>query len=116
MWVVGKWAPDAEAAWDWVVSCTNKEAQYTWNEVGGDLPSHTELQTEPSFRTTDNDAVCMDSLSYATPWEWVGWAEWVKEFGDARDRVVIGGETPEQSFETLVTNLNQVVDTHTVKS
>ncbi len=36
----------------------------------------------------------MDSLKYATPWEWVGWAEWVKEFGDGRDRVVIGGETP----------------------
>lgn len=116
MWVVGKWAPDAEVAWNWVSFCTNKEAQYTWNEVGGDLPSHVELQSDPSLRTTDNDAVCMDSLSYATPWEWVGWAEWVKELGDARDRVVIGGEAPEQSFETLVTNLNQVIDTHTVKS
>lgn len=116
MWVVGQWAADAEMAWQWVSFCTNREAQFIWNEVGGDLPSFTELQDDPSFRTDDNANVCMDSLSYATPWEWVGWAEWVKEFGDARDRVVIGNEAPEQSFDTLVANLNQVIDAHTVKS
>jgi hypothetical protein len=58
----------------------------------------------------------MDSLSYATPWEWVGWAEWVKEFGDGRDRVVVGGEDPEQSFDTMVANLNKVIETHTISA
>lgn len=116
MWVVGKWAADAEAAWRWVSFCTDKKAQITWNNVAGDLPSFTELQSDPTFRTDDNANVCMDSLGYATPWEWVGWAEWVKEFGDGRDRVVVGGEAPEQSFETMVANLNKVIETHTITS
>ncbi|MBX3012812.1 MAG: extracellular solute-binding protein [Caldilineaceae bacterium] len=116
MWVVGKWVPDAELAWQWVHSCTNKEAQIIWNDVGGDLPSFTELQSDPVFRPDANANVCMDSLGYASPWEWVGWAEWVKEFGDGRDRVVIGGETAEASFETMVTNLNKVIETHTVNA
>ncbi len=112
-WVVGTWAADVETAWRWVASCTNREAQLVWSEVGGDLPSFTELVDDPQFRETENDNVVMDSLSYATPWEWVGWAEWVKEFGDARDRVVIGSESPQASFDTMVENLNQVIATHT---
>ena len=115
MWVVGKWAADPEIAWKWVSFCTDKKAQMTWNSVAGDLPSFNELVTDPTFRPDANANVCMDSLSYASPWEWVGWAEWVKEFGDGRDRVVIGGEAPETSFETMVTNLNKVIETHTVK-
>ena len=114
MWVVGKWAVDPEAAWRWASYCTNAEAQVVWNDVAGDLPSFKSLVDEPSFRQDDNAVVCLDSLKYASPWEWVGWAEWVKEFGDARDRVVVGGEAPEQSYETLISNLNKVIDTHTL--
>ena len=55
----------------------------------------------------------MDSLNYATPWEWVGWVEWIKEFSDARDRVVNDGEDPEKSFATMVVNLNQIIAEHT---
>jgi len=115
MWVVGKWAADPEIAWKWVSYCTDKKAQVTWNSVAGDLPSFNELLADPTFRPDANANVCMDSLSYASPWEWVGWAEWVKELGDGRDRVVIGGEAPETSFETMVANLNKVIETHTVK-
>lgn len=115
-WVVGKWVVDAEIAWKWVSFGTNRDAQTVWSEVGGDLPSFQELVDDPSFRETPNDNVVMDSLAYASPWEWIGWAEWVKEFGDARDRVVIGGETAESSFDTMVTNLNQVIATHTPSS
>ncbi|MBV7339916.1 extracellular solute-binding protein [Chloroflexi bacterium TSY] len=115
MWVVGQWAADnSETAWNWVSFCTNKEAQVTWNDVAGDLPSFSGLSDDERFRTDDNAIVCMDSLAYATPWEWVGWAEWVKEFGDGRDRVVIGGDTPEASFEIMVANLNKVIEDHTV--
>lgn len=113
MWVVGKWAVDAQIGWQWAHFCTHKDAQVVWNDVAGDLPSFTELVEDPRFSQDANAEVCLDSLNYATPWEWVGWAEWVKEFGDARDRVVIGSETPEQSMETLVENLNQVIETHT---
>jgi multiple sugar transport system substrate-binding protein len=116
MWVVGKWAPDYEMAWKWVAFCTNKDAQLVWSDVGGDLPSFTELVDDPQFRKDENANVVMDSLKYASPWEWIGWAEWVKEFGDARDRVVIGGEDPKQSFDTMTENLNKVIETHTVKS
>jgi multiple sugar transport system substrate-binding protein len=115
MWVVGKWAPDTKVAWDWCYYCTNKPAQMVWSDVGGDLPSHTELVDDPRFRKDENANVVMDSLKYATPWEWVGWAEWVKETGDARDRVVIGGEEPETSFNMMVENLNKVIETHTVQ-
>ncbi len=115
MWVVGKWAPDYETAWNWVNYCTNKPAQIVWSDVGGDLPSHQGLVDDPRFRKDANAEVCMDSLKYASPWEWIGWAEWVKEFGDAHDRVVIGNEDARQSFNTMIENLNVVVETHTVR-
>jgi len=115
MWVVGKWAPDFEVAWDWVYFCTNKAAQLVWSDIGGDLPSHKDLVDDPRFRTDENANVCMDSLKYASPWEWVGWAEWVKETQDARDRVVIGGEDTRKSFDTMVENLNKVIETHSPK-
>ena len=85
-----------------------------WNDVAGDLPSFKGLNNDPRFRENTNAEVCMDSLNFASPWEWVGWAEWVKETGDARDRVVIGGESPEASFQIMVDNLNKVIETHTV--
>ncbi len=114
MWVVGKWVPDSEVGWQWVHYCTNKDAQVVWNDVAGDLPSIQGLGQEAQFRPNANAEVCLDSLEYATPWEWVGWAEWVKELGDGRDRVVIGGEDPSTSFDTMVENLNGVIADHTV--
>ncbi len=114
MWVVGKWVPDSEVGWQWVHYCTNKDAQVIWNDVAGDLPSIQGLGQEARFRPNANAEVCLDSLEYATPWEWVGWAEWVKELGDGRDRVVIGGEDPSTSFDTMVENLNGVIADHTV--
>lgn len=116
MWVVGKWVSDAETAWKWVNYCTNKPAQIVWSDIGGDLPSFKDLVDDPRFRKTENDTVVMESLKYATPWEWVGWAEWVKEFGDGRDRVVVGNEDPSKSFNTMVENLNKVIETHSPKS
>jgi hypothetical protein len=82
-----------------------------WNETGGDLPSITEMGSDSRFRPDENSNVVMDSLLYATPW--VGWAEWLGEFGNARDLVVLGGETPENAFNTLVDNLNTVISQHT---
>ena len=114
MWVVGKWVPDSEAGWNWVHYCTNRDAQIVWNDVAGDLPSFQGLGADPMFRPDSNAEVCLDSLEYATPWEWVGWAEWVKELGDGRDRVVIGGEDPAASFDTMVANLNDVIAANTV--
>lgn len=114
MWVVGKWVPDAEVGWQWVHYCTDADAQIIWNDVAGDLPSIQGLGQDARFRPDANAEVCLDSLEYATPWEWVGWAEWVKELGDGRDRVVIGGEDPSTSFDTMVENLNGVIADHTV--
>ncbi len=114
MWVVGKWVPDAEVGWQWVHHCTNQDAQIIWNDVAGDLPSIQGLGQDAQFRPNANAEICLDSLEYATPWEWVGWAEWVKELGDGRDRVVIGGEDPATSFDTMVENLNGVIAAHTI--
>lgn len=114
MWVTGRWTPDIEASWRWVRHCTNRDAQITWSEVAGDLPSLRGLTEDPRFRPDANADVCMDSLAYATPCEWVGWHEWFKEFGDARDRVVIGGENPADSYRLMVTRLNGIIASHTV--
>jgi multiple sugar transport system substrate-binding protein len=115
-WVVGKWVADADVAWQWVKYATSADAQLVWNETGGDLPSVAALNDDPRFRTNANDNVVMDSLSYASPWEWVGWAEWVGEFGNARDLVVLGGESPENAFNMMVDNLNTVIAQHTPAS
>jgi multiple sugar transport system substrate-binding protein len=114
MWVVSKWVSAPTTAWQWVHYCTNKPAQIVWSDIGGDLPSMKELVDDERFRKDENAVTVMESLKYASPWEWIGWAEWVKETGDARDRVVIGGETTRSSFDTMVENLNKVVDAHTV--
>lgn len=112
-WVVGKWAADPEMAWRWVQYCTSADAQIVWSETGGDLPSVTSLTTDTRFRPDANANTVMDSLSYASPWEWRGWAEWVGEFGNARDLVVLGGESPENAFNLMVDNLNTVIAQHT---
>jgi multiple sugar transport system substrate-binding protein len=115
MWVVSKHVADPTRAWKWVYYCTGKPAQIVWSDIGGDLPSFKELVDDPRFRSDDNAEVVMDSLKYASPWEWIGWAEWVKETGDARDRVVVGEEDTRSSFDTMVENLNKVVEAHTPK-
>lgn len=111
-WVVGKWAADPEMAWRWVHYCTSADAQLVWSQTGGDLPSVASLGNDKRFRADANANTVMDSLSYATPWEWVGWAEWVGEFDKARDQVVLGGQTPEDAFSTMVDNLNKVIAQH----
>jgi multiple sugar transport system substrate-binding protein len=110
VWVVGKWAANPDLAWQWVRFCTNQSAQYVWNETGGDLPSFTSLVEDSRFRGDANASTVMDSLAYASPWEWVG------EFNNARDLVVLGGETPESAFNLMVDNLNKVISLHTVKN
>jgi multiple sugar transport system substrate-binding protein len=111
-WVVGKWAADPEMAWRWVQYCTSTDAQFVWSETGGDLPSAVSLTSDARFRTDANAKTVMDSLSYASPWEWVGWAEWVGEFDNARDQVVLGGQSPENAFNMMVDNLNKVIAQH----
>ena len=117
MWVVGKWVSDVQDRLE-VGLLLHQQARADRVERHRRRPA----QLQGTGRTTrasvknENDKMVMDSLKYATPWEWVGWAEWVKELGDGRDRVVIGDEAPEKSFNTMVENLNKVIETHTPKS
>ena len=99
-------------AWRWVQYCTSTDAQFVWSETGGDLPSAVSLTNDARFRADANAKTVMDSLSYASPWEWVGWAEWVGEFDNARDQVVLGGQSPETAFNMMVDNLNKVIAQH----
>ena len=64
-------------------------------------------------RPDDNAAVCIDSLTHSTPWEWVGWIEWISEFSDARDKVVNEGEDPRETFEEMIDNLNLIIAQYT---
>ena len=114
LWVVSKSAAAyAESAWKWVAFGTNKEAQIIWHQMAGDLPSLKELTVDARFRPDYNAAVCIDSLSHSTPWEWVGWIDWVTEFNDARNKVVNDAEDPHETFAAMVDNLNRTIAQYT---
>ena len=113
LWVVSQAAAAyAETAWSWVVFGAGAEAQTVWHEMAGDLPSLKELTADARFRPDDNAAVCIDSLSHSTPWEWVGWMEWITEFSDARDKVVNEAADPHETFAAMTDNLNGVIARH----
>ncbi len=114
LWVVSQSAAaSAETAWSWVIFGANEEAQTVWHELAGDLPSLKQLTADTRFRPDDNAAVCIDSLSHSTPWEWVGWVEWITEFSDARNKVVNEAADPRETFATMTDNLNQVIAQYT---
>ncbi len=113
LWVVGEWTSVSETAWRWAHWGTKAEAQVAWHAAAGDLPSNPGLANDSHFRPDTNANVCLDSLQYATPWEWIGWTEWVLELRAGRNRVVMGGEEPSSSFDTMVANLNEVIAVQT---
>ncbi len=114
LWVVSQSAAaHAETAWSWVIFGANEEAQTVWHELAGDLPSLKQLTAATHFRPDDNAAVCIDSLSHSTPWEWVGWVEWIAEFSEARNQVVNEAADPRETFATMTDNLNQVIAQYT---
>ena len=91
----------------------NKEAQAIWHQIAGDLPSLKELTADARFRPDDNATVCIDSLSHSSPWEWVGWIEWITEFRDARNKVVNDAADPHDTFATMIANLNRTIAQYT---
>ena len=114
LWVVSQSAAAyAETAWNWVAFGTNEEAQTIWHQMAGDLPSLKDLTADPHFRPDDNAAVCIDSLSHSTPWEWVGWIEWITEFSNARNKVVNDAADPHETFAAMVDNLNRTIAQYT---
>ena len=114
LWVVSQSAAAyAETAWNWVAFGTNKEAQTIWHQMAGDLPSLKELTADARFRPDDNAAVCIDSLNHSSPWEWVGWIEWITEFSSARNKVVNDAEDPQKTFADMIANLNQIIAQYT---
>ena len=114
LWVVSQSAAAyAETAWNWVAFGTNEEAQTIWHQMAGDLPSLKDLTADTHFRPDDNAAVCIDSLSHSTPWEWVGWIDWITEFNDARNKVVNDAADPHETFAAMVDNLNRTIAQYT---
>ena len=114
LWVVSQSAAAyAETAWNWVAFGTNEEAQTIWHQMAGDLPSLKDLTADTHFRPDDNAAVCIDSLSHSTPWEWVGWIDWITEFNDARNKVVNDAEDPHETFAEMIDNLNRTIAQYT---
>ena len=114
LWVVSQSAAAyAETAWNWVAFGTNKEAQTIWRQMAGDLPSLKELTADARFRPDDNAAVCIDSLNHSSPWEWVGWIEWITEFSSARNKVVNDAEDAHKTFAEMIDNLNRTIAQYT---
>ena len=114
LWVVSRSAESyAEAAWKWVIFGTDREAQTIWHQMAGDLPGVKELTADASFRPDDNAAVCIDSLNHSTPWEWVGWTEWITEFNNARNKVVNDAGDAQETYAEMIANLNQTIAQYT---
>ena len=79
----------------------------------GKITSLKELTVDARFRPDDNAAVCIDSLNHSSPWEWVGWIEWITEFSSARNKVVNDAEDPHKTFAEMIDNLNRTIAQYT---
>lgn len=105
---ITKKAPQLEAQ-KWVEYLASEHAQLTFCQVAGDLVSRKALLTNPIVRTNPNQAVALDSLEYARPISWPGWAEFVRLYTEAIERVVFGQNTPEESLDILIREINGVL-------
>jgi multiple sugar transport system substrate-binding protein len=74
-WVVNARASDVELAWQWVLHGTSEEAQYTWFQDSGDLPTHVRVACDASLVRDEVDRVILDSLTYALPEMQIGRSE-----------------------------------------
>lgn len=91
-YVVNAASENIEAAWSWVQFLTNRDAQITWNQVAGDLPSWKDLGTDPALATDDRAKVALDSMTYARPVQQVSQTEADDIEVEMWERIVIRGE------------------------
>lgn len=94
-YVVNAESKNPEEAWKWIKYITNKEAQMKWSQLGGDVPSLTELLTDPSLLIDDNAKVVLNSMKYAHPVQQVGKTEVGTIQAKMWERIVIKKELVE---------------------
>lgn len=97
------------AAQKWVEYLASEHAQLTFCQVAGDLVSRKALLTNPTVRSNPNQAIALDSLECARPISWPGWAEFVRLYTESIERVIFGQNTPEESLDILITEINNVL-------
>lgn len=108
-WVVNTSSQHYDSGWRWINFVTRPESQPIWFEIVGNVPLRTQFLNDPAFRETPNDIIVMDSMMAASPWCWVGWAEWVKLYGDAVERVVLAGDDPRESLDKAAAEANTLI-------
>jgi multiple sugar transport system substrate-binding protein len=74
-YVVNAASQNVDLAWRWVQSLTDRDAQMTWNETAGDLPSLTALADDPALATDENARIALESMTYARPVQQVSQTE-----------------------------------------
>ena len=91
-YVVNAASKNTELAWRWVQFLTNRDAQLTWNEKAGDLPSLKALADDPALATDENARIALDSMTYARPVQQVSQTEADAIEVNMWERIVIKGE------------------------
>jgi multiple sugar transport system substrate-binding protein len=74
-WVVNARSPNVELAWRWVLYGTSEDAQYTWFQDSGDLPTFVSVACDPALVGDEVGQVFIDSLMAARPEMQIGRSE-----------------------------------------
>lgn len=88
---------DQEAAWDWVAFLTSEDAQKTWTEGGGELPSRTTLLDDQSLQEDPNIAAGFAALAEAVPYDSNGWDDVYAVQQEIWDEIVLNGTAVEDA-------------------
>lgn len=82
---------DKDAAWEWVAYLTSEDAQKTWIEGGGELPSRTALLDDDSLQEDPNIAAGFAALAQAVPYDSRGWDDAYAVQQEIWDEIVLNG-------------------------
>lgn len=102
-------AKNADMANRWIEFLTSKEAQREWTIKTGELPSRVALINDPELLEHEPLlAAPLASLNSAIPYPFEALAQRDKAIRDALDRVIIAGETVDQSFENFAKEAEKI--------
>ena len=108
-YVTSSGAKNADLAARWIEFLTSKEAQRQWTIETGELPSRVALIEDPALLEHEPLlAAPLASLQSAIPYPFEALAQMDKAVRDAVDRVLIKGETVDQSFDWLAKEAEKV--------
>ena len=90
---------DQDAAWKWVSYLTSEDAQKTWIEGGGELPSRTALLSDETLQDDPNIAAGFKALGEAVPYDSNGWDDAYAIQQEIWDEIVLNGTDVETAVD-----------------